>query len=135
MNEQTAKDTVIKKGKKFLKDINEKEGFVWTRNFRTAMKMTQEEASVLLEKYGESELADAYAAKDVLHEFPFNAVIRVKYQDMVIYVREVTRDKIFFCHLMQNAYHYRDAESAQKTLKKYQKILEENGYLAEVITD
>ena len=26
MNEQTAKDTVIKKGKKFLKDINEKRG-------------------------------------------------------------------------------------------------------------
>lgn len=135
MNEHDVKDTVIKKEKRFLKDINEEGNFVWTRNFRTAMKMTQEEASVLLEKYGESELADAYAAKDVLHEFPFNAVIRVKHQDMVIYVREVTRDKIFFCHLMQNAHHYRDAESAQKTLKKYQKILEENGYLAEVITD
>ena len=48
MNEQTAKDTVIKKGKKFLKDINKKEGFVWTRNFRTAMKMTQEEANSFL---------------------------------------------------------------------------------------
>lgn len=135
MNEQTAKDTVIKKGKKFLKDINEKEGFVWTRNFRTAMKMTQEEANSFLEKYGENELADACAAKDVLHEFPFNAVIRVKYQDMVIYVREITRDKISFCHLVQNAYHYRDTDSAQKTLKKYLRIMEENGYLAEVVTD
>lgn len=135
MNEQAVKDTVIKNGKKFLKAITEEDGFVWTRNFRTALKMTQEEADTFLKKYEESELAGASAAKDVLHEFPFNAVIRVRHQDMVIYIREMTREKIFFCHLIQNAYHYRDTDSAQKTLRKYAKIMEENGYFAEVITD
>lgn len=135
MNKQVAKDTIIKKGKRFLKAINKDEEFMWTRNFRTAMKMTQEETKSFLEKYGENELADAYAVKDVLQEFPFNAVIRVRHQDMVIYVQKMTKDKISFCHLVQNAYHYRDTDSAQRTLKKYLRIMEENGYLAEVVTD
>lgn len=134
MNEQTTKDMVIKKGKKFLKDINEKDGFVWTRNFRTAMKMTQEDATVLLKKYRERELADAYVTKDVMSKFPFNAVIRVQYRGMILYIREITRDKIFFCHLAQNAYRYRDTDSAHRTLKKYVRIMGENGYLTEVVT-
>lgn len=135
MNEQVAKDIVIKKGKRFLKAINKGELFVWTRNFRTALTMTQEEADTLLEKYGKNELADAYVAKDVMHEFPFNAVIRVKHQDMVIYIQKISKGKIRFCHLIQNAYHYRDTDSAHRALKKYLKVMEKSGYLAEVITD
>ena len=134
MSKQVAKDTIIKKGKRFLKAINKDEEVMWTRNFRTALRMTQEEAKAFLKKYGKNGLADACAVKDVLQEFPFNAVIRVRYQDMVIYVQKMTKDKISFCHLVQNAYHYRDIDSAQRTLRKYLRIMEENGYFAEVVT-
>lgn len=127
-------DTVIRKGKKFLSQHNE-EGFVWTLNFKRALKMTESAAKKMLEQYGENELANAYMAKDVLQEYPFNAVIRIKHMDMVLYVRKITKEKIIFCHTIQNAYHFKNHVSAQKTLSKYKNLLSHSDYSPEVIID
>lgn len=129
-----ALDTVIRKDKKFLAQHREEE-FVWTLNFKRALKMTKSAAEKMLEQYGENELANAYMAKDVLQEYPFNAVIRIKHMDMVLYVRKVTKEKIIFCHTIQNAYHFKDDVSAQKTLSKYKSLLSHSDYFPEVIID
>lgn len=124
-----AENVVLRKGNAYLAEL--KDGYIsWDKDIKKAMVFTREECEELRRTHTNSWVRTAKPINANAQTRPYDAVLRFEdgsYEGR--YISRITKSKVYYAYDINNAHHYPDIATAERTLARIRSGVKKLGTL------